>query len=63
MAQKWLWNVSKKRMLEDRGVLPTEERDLIRKYKAVHEENFFQMLVKGGHRKQGQRTGWNEKEG
>ena len=30
MAQKGLWNVSKKRMLEDRGVLSKEEGDLIR---------------------------------
>ena len=33
MAQTSLWNIAKKRTLEDRG--------LIREYKAMHEENFL----------------------
>ena len=30
MAQKGLWNIAKKRMLEYRGALPKAEGDLIR---------------------------------
>ena len=40
MAQKALWNITKKRSLEDRGALPKEEGDFIRDYKAMHEEHF-----------------------
>ena len=40
MAQKTLWDIGKKRILENRGALPKEEGDFIREYKAMHEENF-----------------------
>ena len=40
MAQKALWNITKKRSLEDRGALPKEEGDFIRDKKAMHEEHF-----------------------
>ena len=40
MAQKGLWNITKKRMLEDRGALPKEDGDCVREYKAMHEDNF-----------------------
>ena len=36
-----LCDIAKKRMLEDRGALPKEEGDSIRKYKAKHEEHFL----------------------
>ena len=29
MAQSGLWNIAKKRMLEDRGAVPKEEGDVI----------------------------------
>ena len=41
MAQKGLWNVAREKMLEDRGALPKEDGDLLRKYKAMHEDNFL----------------------
>ena len=28
-------------MLQDRGVLPREEGDMVREYKAMHEDNFL----------------------
>ena len=40
MAQKGLWNLARDKMLQDRGELPKEESDVIREYKAMHEENF-----------------------
>ena len=40
MAQKALWNIAKKRILEDRGALPKEKGDFIRDKKAMHEEHF-----------------------
>ena len=39
-AKKFVKHCQKKRMLEDRGALPTEEGNVIREYKAIHEENF-----------------------
>ena len=33
MAQKGLWNVASKKMLQDRGALPKEEGDFVREYK------------------------------
>ena len=41
MAQKGLWNLAKEKILRERGVLPKEEGDAVREYKAVHEENFL----------------------
>ena len=39
-----LWNITKKRILEDRGALPQEEDDLIRECKAIHKENLSSWL-------------------
>ena len=39
MAQKGLWNLAEESLLRDRGALPREEGDLVREYKAMHEEN------------------------
>ena len=41
MAQEGLWNIAKKRMLEDRGAVSRQDADLRREYQATHEENFF----------------------
>ena len=38
MAQKGLWIFITTKMLEDRGVLPSEDRDFFQEYQAVHEE-------------------------
>ena len=40
MAQKELWNIAKKRML-DRGAFPREDGDLLREYQAMQEENLL----------------------
>ena len=40
MAQKGLWNLYREKMLQDRGELPKEEGDVVREYKAMHEEDF-----------------------
>ena len=41
MAQKVLWNIAKKRMLEDRGALPREHGDFLRENQAMHADNFL----------------------
>ena len=41
MAQKGLWNLAKENILKERGELPNEEGDVVREYKAMHEENFL----------------------
>ena len=33
-----VWNITKKRILEDRGALLTEEGDLVKEHKAMHED-------------------------
>ena len=43
MAQKALWNIDKKRMLEDRGALPNEEGNWVGYQKAMHKDNFSQQ--------------------
>ena len=40
IPQEGLWNVAREKMLQDRGALPSEEGDIVREYKAMHEENF-----------------------
>ena len=40
-AQKELWNIAKKNMLEDRGALPREADDSPEEYKAMHEDKFL----------------------
>ena len=45
VAQKRLWNVAKKRMLEDRGALVNEDCNPLRECKAVHEGNFLIGLL------------------
>ena len=40
MAQKGLWNLAREKMLQDRGAL-LEEGDIVREYKAMHEENYL----------------------
>ena len=46
MAETGLWNIAKKRMLEERGALPTEEGDLVRYYKAIHDENVLSSRLR-----------------
>ena len=41
MSRKGLWNLVREKVLRERGALPKEEGDVIRKYKAMHEENFL----------------------
>ena len=33
MAQKGLWNVAREKLVQDRGALPEEEGDIVRKHK------------------------------
>ena len=46
MAQQTLWNLDRKKMLQDRGALPKEEADIVREYKAMHEDNFLSCLLR-----------------
>ena len=46
MAQKGLWNLAREKMLLDRGALSKEEGDVVREYKAMHEEHFLSSLLR-----------------
>ena len=37
-TERCVWNVAREKMLQDRGALPEEEGDTLRKYKAMHED-------------------------
>ena len=46
MAQKGLWNHARDKMLQDRDALPKQTGDVIREYKAMHEENFLSSWLR-----------------
>ena len=46
MTQKGIWNIAREKRLQDRGALPSEEGDVIREYKAMHEENFLSSWLR-----------------
>ena len=46
MAQKGVWNIPKKTMLEDGGALPKEDGNQLREYRAMHEENFLSSWLR-----------------
>ena len=46
MAQKDLWRRQRETMLQDRGALLEEEGDIVRWYKAMHEEHFSSSLLR-----------------
>ena len=46
MAQKGPWNLARDTMLQDRSALPKEGSDVIREYKAMHEENFLSSWLR-----------------
>ena len=48
LAQKGLWDLAKNKELQDRGVLPKEEGDVVRENKAMHEEHFLSCWLKKG---------------
>ena len=53
MAQKALWNITKKGMLEDRGALPREDGDSPREYQAIHGEHWKVKVEKERRRENG----------
>ena len=46
MAQKGLWKLARENVLQDRGEWSKEEGDVIREYKAMHEENFLSSWLR-----------------
>ena len=46
MAQNGLVSVARDRMLRDRGALPKEGGDLVREFKAIHEEYFLSSWLR-----------------
>ena len=60
MAQKeGLWSLEREKVLQDRRELLEEEGDVIREYKAVHEETFLEQLVKERWKRERRRNGGN----
>ena len=48
IALKGLWNFAKEKIMKERDELANEEADVVREYKAMHEEDFFlKELAKG----------------
>ena len=50
MAQKVLWKMSKEKTMKERGELPNEEGDVVKEYKAMHEEDFWSSWLRQGER-------------
>ena len=46
MAQTGLCNITKKRMLEDRGAVPRQDVDLLSENQAMHAENFLSSWLR-----------------
>ena len=46
MAQRGLCNLAREKMLQDRGTLPEQEGDVIREFKAMHEDNFLRSWLR-----------------
>ena len=46
MAQQGQWNLAKEKIMKERGELLDEEGDVVREYKAVHEENFWSSWLR-----------------
>ena len=44
--EKGLWNIAKRRMLQDRGALPRKDGDVLREYQAMLEENFLSSWLR-----------------
>ena len=62
MSQKGLWNLVREKVLRERGALPKEEGDVIRKFKAMHEENFLSRWFReDGREKQGRILKWTRR--
>ena len=56
-TQKGLWNLARQKLLRERGVMPKEEVDAVRKYKAMHDEKFLGSWLRedGREKKKGRR--------
>ena len=59
MAQQGLRDLTRNKVLQDRGALPKEEGNVIGEHKAMHEENFLSSWLKSkeGGRKEEIRRG------
>ena len=41
MAEKGLWNLGKEKIMKETGELSSEEGDVVKDFKAMHEEDFW----------------------
>ena len=46
MAQKSLWDLATEKIMKERGELPDAEGDVVREYKAMHEEDFWSTWLR-----------------
>ena len=46
MTQKGQWNLARRKMPQDRGAVLEEEGDIVREYKAIHEETILRSWLK-----------------
>ena len=46
MAQQGMWDLAKEKTMKERGELPNEEGDVVREYRAMHEEDFWSSWLR-----------------
>ena len=63
MAQKGMWNLAKENTMKERGKLPNEEGDVVREYKAMHEEDFWSSWLREDEKSKEEREVEAEKKG
>ena len=62
MSQKGLWNLAKEKIMKERGELPHEEGDVVKEFRAMHEEDFWSSWLRELKKKERQKLrGKNEK--
>ena len=63
MAQTGLWNLAKEKIMKERGEWPHEEGDVVREYKAMHEEDFLISWLREDEKTKEERTAEAEGKG
>ena len=46
-----MWNLAKEKIMKERGELPDQEGDAVRKYRTMHEENFWSSWLREDEKK------------
>ena len=63
MAQKGQWNLAKEKIMKERGELPNEEGDVVREFKAMHEEDVWSNWLREDEKSKEERKAEAEEKG